>query len=102
MAKYLINFEANCLKKGQICHIWPRKGQPGNPDTQTHTSEGEREERERETLREREREVSRHFCSFCRTHKHCVRDLFKRLDNEKHVHFSLTLSLNLGKFSTKF
>ena len=30
-AKYLINFEANCLKKGQICHIWPRKGQPGNP-----------------------------------------------------------------------
>ena len=27
------NFEANRVKKGQICHIWHRKGQPGNPDT---------------------------------------------------------------------
>ena len=30
-ANYLMNFEANCLKNGQICHIWPREGQPGNP-----------------------------------------------------------------------
>ena len=34
-ANYIINvkkFQGQLLKKGQICYIWPRKGQPGNPE----------------------------------------------------------------------
>ena len=32
------NFDAYVFKKTkQICHIWPRKGQPGNPDTHTQS-----------------------------------------------------------------